>query len=63
MRNHKTNATRHLAMHGGSSPKTNLALKAKQVYVEEQSEEEEEYEEGGEIDSDEAPHMKTWHSL
>ena len=50
----KANAIRHLAMHGVSSPKTNLALKAKQVYDEEQSEEDED-EEGGEIDSDEGP--------
>jgi hypothetical protein len=36
----KANATKHLAMHGTSTPKTNLALKAKHVYEDEQSEEE-----------------------
>ena len=51
----KANATRHLAMHGSSSPKTNLALKAKHVKDVDVSEEEEEDEdeEGYEVDSDE----------
>jgi hypothetical protein len=53
----KANATKHLVMHGSSTPKTTLALKAKHVYEDEQSEEEEddEEEEGDEIDSDEGP--------
>ena len=36
----KANATKHLAMHGTSTSKINLALKAKHVCEEEQSEEE-----------------------
>ena len=50
----KANATRHLAMHGNSTPVTNLALKAKQVCEEEESEEEDD-EEGDESDSEEGP--------
>ena len=37
----KATATKHLAMHGSSSPKTNLALNAKHMCKEEQSDEEE----------------------
>ena len=53
----KANATKHLAMHGTSTPKTNLTLKDTHVYEEEKSEEEEddEDEDGDEIDSDGSP--------
>ena len=55
----KANATKHLAMHGSPSSKVNLALKAKHVCEDEQSEEEEEVddddEDGDEIESDEGP--------
>ena len=49
----KANATTHLAMHGTSTSKINLALKAKHACEEEQSEEEDD--DGDEIDSDESP--------
>ena len=54
----KANATKHLAMHGTSTSKINLALKAKHVCEDEQSEEEkedDEDEDGDEIDSNESP--------
>ena len=52
----KANATEHLAMHGTSTSKINLALEAKHVCEEEKSEEEEDDDEDGdEIESDESP--------
>src|SRR5215216_5049993 len=55
----KANATKHLAMHGTSTSKINLALKTKHVCEDVQSEEEEEDddddEDGDEIESDEGP--------
>ena len=54
----KANATKHLAMHGTSTSKINLALKAKHECDEEESEEEEgddDCEDGDDVDSDESP--------
>ena len=54
----KANATKHLAMHGTPTSKINLALKAKHVCEDEQSEEEDDdddEEDGDEVESDEGP--------